>query len=189
MSDIETDSPAPNHSRHEAIVTASTQWELIDDSAFVANSATVLGHVEMQRESSVWFGAILRGDTEKIVIGQRSNVQDGCIVHCDPGTPCLIGNDVTIGHNAVVHGAIVGDGALIGISATILNGARIGRGAIVAAGALVTENFEIPDGMLVMGSPAKIVKPVREDLAARAIEGTAHYVALAKQYRKAFACG
>ncbi|MEM8913317.1 MAG: gamma carbonic anhydrase family protein, partial [Planctomycetota bacterium] len=132
-----------------------------------------------------WFGAILRGDTEKIVIGDRSNVQDGCVLHCDPGTPCLIGRDVTIGHKAVVHGAEVGDGAFIGISATILNGARIGRGAIVAAGSLVTENFVIPDGMLAMGSPAKVIKPVSDVLRQRAVEGTQHYVDLGNQYRLA----
>ncbi|MEM6779001.1 MAG: gamma carbonic anhydrase family protein [Planctomycetota bacterium] len=182
MNSIETDN---DDGRHDPVVTAATDWTRIDATAFVAGNATVRGHVEIGPQATVWFGAILRGDTEKIVIGDRSNVQDGCVLHCDPGTPCLIGRDVTIGHKAVVHGAEVGDGALIGISATILNGARIGRGAIVAAGSLVTENFVIPDGMLAMGSPAKVIKPVSDVLRQRAVEGTQHYVDLGNRYRLA----
>ena len=183
MSSIE---PETHPDRHEPVVTSCTDTSLIHDSAFIANTATVLGQVEIGPGATVWFGAIMRGDTEKIVIGKNSNVQDACVLHCDPGTPCIIGDNVTIGHGAIVHGAIVEDDALIGIRATILNGAKIGRGAIVAANALVTENAEIPAGMLAMGSPAKVVKPVSDALQERMREGAAHYVDMGRRYKEAF---
>lgn len=173
--------------RRDAVVTTQTDWSQIDADAFVAPGATVLGDVRIGPGVSVWFGAVMRGDTERIEIGDRSNVQDLCVLHCDPGTPCVIGRNVTIGHSAIVHGAIIGDGALIGIRATILNGAKIGEGAVVAAGALVTENAVIPPGMLAMGVPAKVIKPVSDELRARTIEGVQHYVDLGRRYREAFA--
>ena len=108
---------------------------MIHETAFIHESATVLGNVSLGERSSVWPGAVLRGDTDRIVIGDESNVQDGAVLHCDENIPCLIGKRVTIGHSAVVHGAIVEDGALIGIGAIVLNGARIGAGSLIGAGA------------------------------------------------------
>ncbi|WP_404309403.1 gamma carbonic anhydrase family protein [Neorhodopirellula lusitana] len=172
--------------RRPVVVTTQTDHSLIDDSAFIAPCATVLGEVVIGEGVSVWFGAVMRGDTERIEIGAGANVQDKCVLHCDPGKPCIIGKGVTIGHAAVVHGATVEDGALIGIGAIILNGATIGRGAIIGAGALVTENTEIPAGMLAVGSPAKPIKPVSEDLAKRCEENSAHYVKLGKEYKRQY---
>ena len=127
-------------------------------SAFVADSATVIGKVTLGEQASVWFGATLRGDNERITIGQRSNVQESTVMHTDMGYPLTIGADVTIGHQAMLHGCTVGDGALIGIQAVILNGASIGKGCLVGAGALVTEGKRFDDHMLIIGSPAKAVR-------------------------------
>lgn len=175
------------HPGRDLVVGTAADHSLIDPSAFIAHNATVLGEVRIGAEASVWFGAVMRGDAERIEIGPRTNVQDQCVLHGDPGLPCVLGADVTIGHSAVVHGATVEDEALIGIGAIVLNGAHIGRGAIVAAGALVTEGTQIPDGMIAMGSPAKVIKPVGESLATRCRENTQHYVRLAAEYKAKFA--
>jgi len=127
-------------------------------SAFVADSATVIGKVTLGEQASVWFGATLRGDNERITIGDRSNVQEGAVMHTDMGYPLTLGANVTIGHQAMLHGCTVGDGALIGIQAVILNGASIGKGCLVGAGALVTEGKHFDDHMLIIGSPAKAVR-------------------------------
>lgn len=155
----------------------------IDPTAFIADNATVIGRVRVGSGASIWFGAVVRGDTDEISIGDRSNVQDQCVLHCDPGFPCVIGNDVTIGHAAVVHGATVGDGALIGIRAVILNGAKIGAGAIVGAGAVVTEGMEVPAGHLAVGVPAKVIRELTPENVARLKRGAQHYVDAAKVYR------
>lgn len=126
--------------------------------AYVAPGAHVIGDVELQQQSSVWFNAVLRGDCEKITLGQKSNVQDGAVLHCDPGYPLVIGEGVTIGHRATLHGCCIGDYSLVGINAVVLNGAKIGKHCIVGANALVKEHMEIPDRSVVMGTPAKIVK-------------------------------
>ncbi len=143
----------------------------------------MIGRVTLKRNASVWFGAVLRGDNDPLVVGENSNVQDHCVLHTDAGVPLQIGASVTIGHRAVVHGATVGDGSLIGIGAILLNGARIGRGCIIGAGALVTEGKEIPDGVLALGSPARVVREVtpeeRRMLAASAL----HYVENWKRFR------
>lgn len=157
--------------------------ELIDESAFVAANATIVGDVALGSGASVWFGAVVRGDTEKVVVGDRSNVQDLCVLHADPGFPCVIGEDVTIGHAAVVHGAVVGDGAMIGIRAVVLNGANIGAGAIVGAGAVVTEGMQIPAGHLAVGVPAKVIRELTPENVARAKHAAGHYVEAAKAYR------
>ncbi len=149
----------------------------IDPTAFIADNATVIGRVRVGSGASIWFGAVVRGDTDEISIGDRSNVQDQCVLHCDPGFPCVIGNDVTIGHAAVVHGATVGDGALIGIRAVILNGAKIG------AGAVVTEGMEVPAGHLAVGVPAKVIRELTPENVARLKRGAQHYVDAAKVYR------
>ena len=158
--------------------------QLIDDSAFIAPGATIRGDVRIGPQSSVWFGAVVRGDTERVEIGQRSNIQDVAVLHSDPGFPCSIGDDVTIGHAAVVHGATVENGSMIGIRAVVLNGATIGNGSLVAAGALVTEGMEVPENSLVMGIPAKVVRTLTDADRDRMQHASQHYVAAAKEYQK-----
>jgi carbonic anhydrase/acetyltransferase-like protein (isoleucine patch superfamily) len=130
---------------------------------FIADSASVIGHVRLKDNVGIWFGAVLRGDNEPIVIGENSNVQECCVLHTDPGSPLTIGDYCTVGHKAVVHGCTVGDNTLIGINSVILNGARIGRNCLIGAGALVTEGKEIPDNSLVLGSPGRVVRQLNED--------------------------
>jgi carbonic anhydrase/acetyltransferase-like protein (isoleucine patch superfamily) len=139
----------------------------VEPSAWVAPDAAIIGSVYLGPRASVWFGAVLRGDTEAIVVGEGTNVQDNAVLHTDAGFPLAIGRDCTIGHKAILHGCRIGDETLIGMGATVLNGARIGRNCLIGAGALVTEGKEIPDGSLVMGMPAKVVRT----LDAAAIEG------------------
>jgi carbonic anhydrase/acetyltransferase-like protein (isoleucine patch superfamily) len=131
---------------------------LVASSAWVADSAQVIGRVELAEDASVWFGAVLRGDNEWLRIGPGSNVQDGSVLHSDMGSPLTLGAFVTIGHQVMLHGCSVGDGSLIGIQSVVLNGAKIGRHCLVGAGSLVTEGKEFPDGSLIMGSPAKVVR-------------------------------
>ena len=157
--------------------------ECADDQHWVAPTAVLIGRVRLEPGASVWWGAVLRGDNEPITVGRGSNVQDGTICHTDPGTPLLIGPDVTVGHMAMLHGCVIGEGCLIGIGAVILNGARIGRNCLIAAKALVGENKEIPDNSVVMGVPGKVVGEVRPEQAERMRRGTARYVANWKRYR------
>jgi carbonic anhydrase/acetyltransferase-like protein (isoleucine patch superfamily) len=130
----------------------------------------------------VWFSCVLRGDVEAIEIGEGSNIQDGTVIHADPGYPVHVGANVTVGHNAMLHGCRVGDGSLIGIGAVVLNGARIGRGCLVGAGALVTEGTEIPDGSLVLGSPAKVKKTLSPEQQLALAHNADHYVGNAKRF-------
>ena len=130
----------------------------ISGSAWIADSAQVMGNVELADQVSIWFGAVLRGDTEIMRIGRRSNVQDGSVLHADVGQPLTVGEDVTVGHMVMLHGCTIGDGSLIGIGAVVLNGAKIGKACLVGAGALVTEGKEFPDGSMILGSPAKVVR-------------------------------
>ena len=130
----------------------------IDPSAWVADSANIVGKVRLEANASVWFGVTIRGDNELIVIGEDSNVQENCVLHTDMGFPLVIGKKVSIGHQAMLHGCTVGDGSLIGIQAVILNNAKIGKNCLVGAGALVTEGKEFPDNSLIIGSPAKAVR-------------------------------
>ena len=125
---------------------------------WIAPTATVLGRVILKKNASIWFGAVLRGDNDPIVIGENSNIQDNCVLHTDVGQPLTIGDNVTVGHMVMMHGCTVGDGSLIGIGSIVLNGARIGKCCLVGAGALVTEGKEIPDFSVVMGSPGKVVR-------------------------------
>ncbi|WP_298830248.1 gamma carbonic anhydrase family protein [uncultured Piscinibacter sp.] len=156
----------------------------IADSAWVADSAQVIGRVELQQGASVWFGAVLRGDNDWITVGRGSNVQDGSVLHTDPGCPLVIGQDVTVGHQVTLHGCTIGDGSLIGIQAVVLNNAKIGRNCLVGAGALVTEGKEFPDGSLIMGSPAKVVKQLSPEQFERVRQGAIHYAEKAERYRK-----
>ncbi|KQV80340.1 hypothetical protein ASD15_15920 [Massilia sp. Root351] len=134
----------------------------IDASAFVAETASLIGKVTLHANASVWYGTTIRGDNERITIGENSNVQENTVMHTDMGYPLTLGKNVTVGHQAMLHGCTVGDGSLIGIQAVILNGARIGKGCLVGAGALVTEGKEFPDNQLIIGAPAKAVRTLTE---------------------------
>jgi carbonic anhydrase/acetyltransferase-like protein (isoleucine patch superfamily) len=160
-------------------------WPTIAPGVFIAPTAVVAGNVTVEAEASIWFGAVIRGDSAAVRIGQRSNVQDNCVIHVDEGHPCVIGVDCTLGHGAVVHGATLGDRVLIGIHASVLNGALVAEDCIVAAGALVAEGKEMPAGSLVMGVPGKVVRPVSEEERTRSLHGVQHYVAYAQIYRTA----
>jgi carbonic anhydrase/acetyltransferase-like protein (isoleucine patch superfamily) len=150
--------------------------------AWVADSAQVIGNVQLGENASVWFGAVLRGDNEVLRVGRNSNIQDGSVVHSDPGFPMTLGDDVTIGHQVMLHGCTIGDGSLVGIHAVVLNGARIGRYCLVGAGSLVTEGKEFPDGSLIMGTPARVVRPLTPEQLAGLARGAVHYVENARRY-------
>ncbi|ODT32669.1 MAG: gamma carbonic anhydrase family protein [Hydrogenophaga sp. SCN 70-13] len=154
------------------------------DSAWVADSAQVMGNVHLHEDSSVWFGAVLRGDTETITVGQGSNVQDGTVMHADVGFPLVVGERVTIGHQVMLHGCTIGDESLIGIGATVLNGAKIGKNCLVGARALVTEGKEFPDGSMILGSPAKVVRQLTPEQIEGLRRSAAHYIENAQRYRK-----
>lgn len=154
---------------------------------FVAENATVVGDVILGEDSSVWFGSTLRGDNEPITLGDRSNIQDGCVLHTDPGFPVIIGQDCTIGHSAVIHGCVIGDGSLIGMGATILNGAKIGKSCLVGAGALVTEGKEFPDFSMIVGAPARVIRTLGPEWEIRLLGSAGRYVANARRYRDGLA--
>jgi carbonic anhydrase/acetyltransferase-like protein (isoleucine patch superfamily) len=149
---------------------------------FVAENATVLGNVKLEIDASIWFNAVLRGDQELITIGRGSNVQDGCVLHTDPGFPLTVGADCTIGHQAMLHGCTIGDNSLIGIKATVLNGAKIGRNCLIGAGALVPEGKEIPDNSMVIGVPGRVKRELSDDDAQKLRRGAAHYVENYKRF-------
>ena len=151
--------------------------------AWVADTAAVIGRVSLGEGASVWYGAVLRGDNDWITLGARSNVQDGSVLHTDVGFPLTLGDDVTVGHQVMLHGCTVGDGSLIGIQAVVLNGARIGRNCLVGAGAVVTEGKEFPDGSLILGAPAKAVREVTPEQIERLRHGAQHYVENAERHR------
>jgi carbonic anhydrase/acetyltransferase-like protein (isoleucine patch superfamily) len=150
---------------------------------FVAPSAAVIGQVTLGRDANIWFGAVLRGDTNTITIGERSNAQDNAIVHVDHDAPAVLGNEVTVGHAATVHGCTVGDCSLIGIGATLLSHAVIGRYYIVGAGALITERKQFPDRSLIIGAPAKRVREVTDQEMQMLIDSAAHYADHGRRYR------
>lgn len=151
--------------------------------SWVHPAATVIGDVTLGADVSVWPGAVLRGDRDAIMIGEATNVQDGAVLHCDPGLPLRIGARVSIGHRAVVHGCTIEDGALIGIGAIVLNGAVVGAGALIAAGAVVTEGQVIPPDVLVAGVPARVVKPLTDEQRTRVRGGFVTYAKLKERYR------
>ena len=156
----------------------------IHPTAFIAPGAMIIGAVTIGEESSIWFNCVLRGDLEYIEVGERTNIQDGTVVHLDPGFPCVIGDDVTIGHGAIIHGCTVGDGAMISMGATILTGAKIGKRAIIAAGAVVREGQEIPPDTLAMGLPAQVRREVTPADLERVRSGREGYVARGQLMRK-----
>ena len=151
---------------------------------WVAENATVLGNVTLEEDANVWFNVVIRGDNESIRVGARSNVQDGCVLHSDPGFPLTIGEDCTIGHMVMLHGCTIGAGSLIGIGAIVLNGAKIGEGCLIGAGSLIAEGKEIPAGSVVFGSPGKVVRQLTEADQTRMRLGAAHYVENAKRFAK-----
>ena len=150
--------------------------------AFVAENATLAGSVRLEKNSSVWYGAVLRADTGRIAIGENSNVQDNAVLHCDPGGQVVLGKNVTVGHSALVHGCTVGDNSLIGMHATILNHAVVGRNCIIGAGALVPEGMVIPDNSVAVGVPARVIKTIRDDQLAHNIENAKAYVEMGRQH-------
>lgn len=150
---------------------------------WIAPNAEVMGNVKLQKNASVWFGAVLRGDNELITIGENSNVQDGSVLHTDPGSPLTIERDVTIGHMVMLHGCTIGAGSLVGIGSIILNGAKIGKGCLIGANTLIAENKEIPDYSMVLGSPGKIVRTLDKETAEVLRLSADHYVENWKKYR------
>ena len=151
--------------------------------AWVADSAQVMGQVELGEGASVWFGAVVRGDTDRITIGAGSNIQDASVLHADAGQPLLVGERVTVGHQVVLHGCTIGDESLIGIGAVVLNGAKIGKNCLVGAGALVTEGKEFPDGSMILGSPAKAVRQLTPAQIEGLRQSARHYTDNARRFR------
>ncbi len=155
----------------------------VDPSAWIADSAQVMGRVTLAGDVSVWFGTVIRGDTESITIGRGSNIQDGTVMHADVGMPIVLGEDVTVGHKVMLHGCTIGDETLIGIGAVVLNGAKIGRNCLVGAGALVTEGKEFPDGSMIIGSPAKAVRSLTPEQMQGLRQSARHYVQNARRFQ------
>src|SRR5277367_109406 len=154
---------------------------------WIAPNATVSGNVTLKKNASVWFGAVLRGDNDPIVVGENSNVQDNSVLHTDLGKPLTIGANVTIGHMVMLHGCQIGDGSLIGIGSIVLNGVKIGKNCIIGASTLITEGKEIPDNSMVMGSPGKVVRTLTDEQAAGFAAGALHYVANWKRFKAGLA--
>jgi carbonic anhydrase/acetyltransferase-like protein (isoleucine patch superfamily) len=167
------------HPRDKRPPTSPTR---IHPTVFVAETATIVGEVTIYQDASIWFGAVIRGDADRIVIGEGTNVQDGAVIHCDANFPTTIGKRVVIGHRAVVHGATIADNVMIGIGAIVLNGARVGEYSIIAAGAIVTEGADIPPRSLVMGVPGKVVREVTDEEIKRITDGAQIYIDRAKNY-------
>lgn len=150
---------------------------------FIHETAVVVGDVHLADDTSVWPTAVIRGDVERITIGARSNVQDGAVIHADPGKPTVVGEDCVIGHRAIVHGSVLENGVLVGMGAILLNGVRVGTGSIIGAGAVLTENTQVPPGSLVLGVPGKVVRQLDEAQQAGIPDNAARYVALAQAHR------
>jgi carbonic anhydrase/acetyltransferase-like protein (isoleucine patch superfamily) len=166
-----------------AIFRLDDETPRIAPTAWVADSAQLMGRVELQEGASVWFGCVLRGDNELLRVGPRSNIQDGSVVHSDPGFALTLGADVTVGHQVMLHGCSIGEGTLIGMQSIVLNGARIGAHSLVGAGSLVTEGKEFPPGSLIVGRPAKVMRPLSEEEIGKLIRTAAHYVENARRFR------
>lgn len=155
-----------------------------EDEYWIAPTAAVMGRVILKKNASVWWGAVLRGDNDPIIVGEGSNIQDGSVCHTDTGSPLTIGANVTVGHMVMLHGCTIGDNSLVGIGSIVLNGARIGKNCLIGANCLITEGKEIPDNSLVMGAPGKVVREITPQQAAMIVGGSAHYVENWKRYRR-----
>ena len=158
--------------------------EIAGDDCFVAETAVVIGRVRLENNASVWFGAVLRGDNELIVVGENANVQDLSVLHTDPGVPLTIGRNVTVGHKVMLHGCTIGDNSLIGINSVVLNGANIGSNCLIGANSLVTEGKQIPDGSLVLGSPAKVIRQLTDEEKAMLLASAETYVRNFKRFKR-----
>ncbi len=161
--------------------------ETEDDAYWIAPTAVLIGNIKLRRNASVWWNAVLRGDNEPITVGEGANIQDGCVLHTDPGFPLTVGKDVTVGHLVMLHGCTIGDGSLVGIGSVILNGARIGRNCLIGAKAFIGEGKEIPDNSVVLGAPGKIVRTMDPDQAAKLAEPANRYVANWQRYKAGLA--
>jgi carbonic anhydrase/acetyltransferase-like protein (isoleucine patch superfamily) len=154
---------------------------------WIAPNAVVLGDVTLKKNASIWFGAVLRGDNDPIVVGENSNIQENSVLHTDVGQPLTIGDNVTVGHMVMLHGCAIGDGSLVGIGSIILNGARIGRGCLIGANTLITEGKEFPDHCMILGSPGKVARTLSPEQSAALAMGAAHYVENWKRFREGLA--
>ena len=155
----------------------------VDSTAWIADSAQVMGPVTLGPDASVWFGCVLRGDTEHMTVGEGSNIQDLSVLHADFGQPLTIGRHVTVGHKVMLHGCTIGDESLIGIGAVVLNGAKIGKNCLVGAGALVTEGKQFPDGSMIVGAPARVVRPLTPEQIEGLRQSARHYIDNARRFR------
>mgnify|MGYP000585418439 CR=1 FL=1 len=155
----------------------------VAESAWIADSAQVMGRVSIGPDASVWFGTVVRGDTESITIGEGSNIQDASVLHADQGKPLVVGRNVTVGHQVMLHGCTIGDESLIGIGAVVLNGARIGKNCLVGAGSLVTEGKEFPDGSMIIGSPAKAIRQLSPEQIEGLRQSAKHYIDNARRFK------
>ncbi len=151
---------------------------------YIADSAVLIGRVRLKAQTSVWYGAVVRGDNEWIELGERSQIQDNCTLHTDPGYPMVIGQDCVIGHNVILHGCIIGDNSLVGMGAIMLNGSKVGRNCIVGAGAVITEGKTFPDNSLIVGAPGRIMRTLDEKAAEMILKGADTYVRRARRYAK-----
>jgi carbonic anhydrase/acetyltransferase-like protein (isoleucine patch superfamily) len=158
--------------------------KLVGESHFVAHDATLVGDITLERDVSVWFQVVIRAENDRIVIGEGSNIQDGSVLHVDPGYPLALGRRVSIGHKVMLHGCTIGEGSLIGINSVVMNGARIGRGTLVGANTLIAEGKEIPDGVLVVGSPGRVVRPLTDEQKAYLLKVADGYVERGRYYRQ-----
>jgi carbonic anhydrase/acetyltransferase-like protein (isoleucine patch superfamily) len=156
---------------------------MIDPTVFIARGAIVLGDVDLGKDVSVWYNAVIRGDTDKISIGDQSNIQDLSMIHADPGVPCMVGSRVTVGHRVILHGCTIEDDCLIGMGAIVLNKARVGRGSVIGAGALLLEGTEVPPGSLVIGRPGRVLRQIDDVMRERIEHGWRHYVDQARRHR------
>ena len=158
--------------------------ELRGDRHFGAPAATLVGSIVLETDVNIWFGVVIRADNDRVHVGEATNIQDGSVLHCDPGFPLTIGRGVTVGHKVMLHGCTVGDGALIGINSVILNGAKIGAGSLIGANSLVSEGKEIPPGVLAVGSPAKVVRELKPEQIAGILKISESYVARARLFKE-----
>jgi carbonic anhydrase/acetyltransferase-like protein (isoleucine patch superfamily) len=153
---------------------------------YIAHDATLVGAITLEADANIWFKVVIRAENDLVRIGEATNVQDGSVLHVDPGFPLALGNRVTIGHKVMLHGCTVGDGSLVGINSVVMNGARIGKGSLIGANTLIPEGKEIPDGVLVLGSPGKVVRELKPEERARLLEIAAGYVERSRRYRTEF---
>lgn len=167
------------------LITLEDNAPKVAPEAWVAPGATLVGDVHLAKTASVWYGCVLRADGDRIDVGEGSNLQDGCVVHADPGIPVTVGSDVSVGHRAILHGCTIEDGSLVGMGAVVLNGARVGRGSLIAAGTVVREGMEVPPGSLVAGVPGKIRRPLTTEDAEALLKNAHDYQDLAERHRTA----